>query len=717
MFEQLGRLVTAHPWKVIALWVVAAALIVPLSPRLSDVSNADQSSFLPAGKESMQAQELAKQGFATGSGATGIFVVRRSGGGRLTAAQRREVTSLARTLDRAGIPAVDEVTTSAEQLADNRTAQLVSVSFSGQPSDAPVEGAVAALRDRADRALAGTGLEAQLTGDAAVLVDTKDSFGAAEQITFLATLLLIVVLVGSIFRSPVAAFLPILTIGVVYTLATALVAVTAKLAHFEVDQSLTTLLIVVLFGIGTDYILFLLFRYRERLRAGDESRAAVAFSVARVGQAVASSASVVIAAFLAMLLAQLGFLSAMAPGLAISVAVMLLAGLTLVPAVMAVLGPRLFWPSKRWRRAPENALFKRGGKLIARRPGWNALASGGVLVALAACSLFFASSYQFELPAGTESSQALERIRAAFPAGASSPTEVYLRDPRGVTTADTSTLARRLAAVDGVASVAKPALSGSGTIARIEVTLDREPTSNAAMATVAGPLRDAAHAAGVGVEVRVGGETSAYVDLRDTINRDMSVVFPVAAAIIALILALLLRSLVAPLYLLAAVSLGFAATLGAGVLIFQGAAGDAGLLFMLPIMLYLFVVAIGTDYNILMTTRLREEVVEGGDARRSADLSVEHAGPTVAAAGVILAGTFASLTLTGISFLVQMGATIAIGVVLVSMVMATGFVPSLAALLGRGVWWPGHRAEVSSRSGRRARGRGRARRRAGAARS
>ena len=190
----------------------------------------------------------------------------------------------------------------------------------------------------------------------------------------------------------------------------------------------------------------------------------------------------------------------------------------------------------------------------------------------------------------------------------------------------------------------------------------------------------------------MGGETALTVDLRDTVNRDMSLVFPVAALIIALILGLLLRSVVAPAYLLAAVALGFAATLGAGVAIFQGLSGSDGLLFMLPIMLYLFVVAIGTDYNILMTSRLREEAVEGNDPRTAADLAVEHAGPTVAAAGIILAGTFASLSLTGIGLLVQLGVTIAIGVLLVSLLMATVFVPSLSALLGHRVWWPGHQA-------------------------
>ena len=303
------------------------------------------------------------------------------------------MAELATSLDGAGIDRVTEVTTSADNLSENGRVQLVNVQFAGEATDDAVHDAIPEIRDDAASRLADSGLVAELTGEAAIQLDSEEAFSSAESITFLATLLLILLLVGAIFRSPVAAFLPILTIGLVFTLASSLVALTAKTFGFEVDASLTSLLIVVLFGIGTDYILFLLFRYRERLRAGDESRAAVAFSVRRVGEAIASSALVVIAAFLAMLLADLGFLSAMAPGLAISVAVTLLASLTLIPAVMALLGPRVFWPSKRWQRAPENALFKRLGQTIARRPGRIALASGLTLVVLAAGTTFYSASY------------------------------------------------------------------------------------------------------------------------------------------------------------------------------------------------------------------------------------------------------------------------------------------------------------------------------------
>jgi RND superfamily putative drug exporter len=163
----------------------------------------------------------------------------------------------------------------------------------------------------------------------------------------------------------------------------------------------------------------------------------------------------------------------------------------------------------------------------------------------------------------------------------------------------------------------------------------------------------------------------------------------VAGILIALILALLLRSVVAPLYLMLAVMGGYAASLGAAVLIFQGLGGEPGVLFLLPILVYLFVVAIGTDYNILMIARLREEAAAGHEPRAAADLAVEHAGPSVVSAGVILAGTFGSLLLAGVAFLTQMGVAVTVGIILAAFVISVFLVPAVTALIGRRAWWPG----------------------------
>jgi putative drug exporter of the RND superfamily len=194
----------------------------------------------------------------------------------------------------------------------------------------------------------------------------------------------------------------------------------------------------------------------------------------------------------------------------------------------------------------------------------------------------------------------------------------------------------------------------------------------------------------------VGGVSSVFADIRDANNRDLWVIFPVAGVLIAVILGLLLRSLVAPVYLMIAVGLGFMATLGATVLAFQGVGGRSGLSFSLPIILYLFVVAIGTDYNILMIARLREEARAGNDPRTAAALAIQHGGPSVAAAGLILAGTFTSMLFAGVSFLTEMGFAVSVGIVLSAFVMSLFLVPAVTALLGHTAWWPGHGDAVRS---------------------
>ena len=249
----------------------------------------------------------------------------------------------------------------------------------------------------------------------------------------------------------------------------------------------------------------------------------------------------------------------------------------------------------------------------------------------------------------------------------------------------------RLEKLHGVGSVAAPALSADRATADYRVTLSYDPVSTQAVAVMKNSIMPGAHAAAPpGTYALVGGTTAVYADIQRAVNHDYAVVFPVAAMIILLILVLLLRSVVAPWYLLASVGLGFAATLGATVLVFQVLRGEPGLVFVLPIYMYLFVVALGTDYNILMIARLREEAREGKDPRQAAAIALRHTGPTIAAAGLILAGTFASLTLAGNTVLAQLGFAVSCGIALAAFVMAMFFSPSITALIGHRAWWPGH---------------------------
>ena len=488
----------------------------------------------------------------------------------------------------------------------------------------------------------------------ALFADSEEAFTDAERIVGIATVVLIVGLQLLIFRSPIAALFPIISVGLVFTLAQSLIAAAGKLFDFQVGTELTTLLTVVLFGIGTDYILFLLFRFRERLRAGDEPKAAVATAVERVGQAIASAAGVVIIAFSAMLLASLGFFTTLGPSLAVAVALMLLAALTLIPALLAPIGPRVFWPSKSWQRPPKASVFGRLGRLVARRPVLVALVSGAVVVALAAGTFGFRQNYDF----------VSQLLRHRVAAGLHRPPVRPGRRPQP----DPGLRPRRPAARPGrpgparggppagrggrpgPAAPAQPRPAGRAgrPAADHEPVLGRGPRPDRAAARRRPRRRPRRARPCWSVGPPRPPPTCARPRPRPAGH------LPVAGILIALVLALLLRSLVAPIYLMLAVMLGTRPA-GRGRVHLPGAGGEPGVLFLLPILVYLFVVAIGTDYNILMIARLREEAAEGNDPRTAADLAVEHAGLSVVSAGVILAGTFGSLLLAGVAFLTQMG--------------------------------------------------------------
>jgi len=359
---------------------------------------------------------------------------------------------------------------------------------------------------------------------------------------------------------------------------------------------------------------------------------------------------------------------------------------------------KVFWPAKAWRQDRPGRIAGRIGAAVARRPERMALLATTLLAALAISAAGYKASYDLDqTQGGSESARALADMETGFPAGALHPTQVLVKssDGRELDGASLSALRERLAASRGVGEALPTALNARGDVAQIGLLLKDDPFSEAAMSTVEDEVIPAAHAgAPRGTVVRVGGETSAYVDVKHAVSKDMKIVFPVAGLLIGLILAVMLRSLVAPLYLMASVAVGFAATLGASVLVFQGAGGEPGLQFSIPIIVYLFFASMGSDYAILMISRLREGIVDRLSPRHAAQQAVVHAGPAVAAAGVILAGTFAALIASPL--LSQTGFAVALGVLLAAFLMAWVLVPSLTALLGRRAFWPGKTSRIGT---------------------
>ncbi len=700
MFAALGRFVTRFRWYVIAAWVLIAVVVAAAAPALE--STQDNSEFLPDHYESIQALQLQEEKFSDAFSPGAILVVEREDGGELTAEDQAAAADIAQKLaPTLGAETFQPLVIAQDEegrpnLSEDGTVLFAVVPLADGASgyDAQAFKDAEKLRDELGTLEKGTGLEIRATGAVPQGLDSQESSENTLVIVGIATVVLIVGLLALIFRSVLICLLPLVVVGLVSSIATGAIAWANDIFDLKADASVQQILVVVLYGVGTDYILFFLFRHRERMRQGAAVRDSVVHSLDRAGEAIASAGGAVIVAFMALILSSLSIFRAIGPALAIAVFVTLIAALTLVPALVSLFGKALFWPSRSWQKEPKHGVFVRLGRVVGRRPGRTALASGGAMAVLAIFALSFNPSFDFNssLPDGVESTEAMETFQEHFSAGAAEPVPVLV-DAEGadVTPEQLEAFKTALADAEGVDQVAGPAPSQDGTAYQYYLTLSDDPVSDAAQDKVSGPIRDTAHdAAPPGTEAYVGGTPGIFADMSSAMARDYKVVFPVAAAVIMIILALLLRSLVAPWFLMAAVGLGFAATLGTTVIAFQNIGGESGLIFMLPIYIYLFVTALGTDYNILMIARLREESREGRDPHDAATQAVTHAGPTIAAAGIILAGTFAALMLGGNTLIVSMGFALAVGILIVAFVMSMFFTPALTSLLGHAAWWPGH---------------------------
>ena len=415
VFAWLGRAVVRHPWRVIALWIVAAVAVIATSPGLPTTTN--ESSFLPKSYESIRAADLQNRAFPqTGdvTSAAAIIVFARADGAKLTSADSAKVERIATALRARQIPNIDGIT--AGPASPNRLVQTAMVAMPNKVlngSGTAAGDAVKQLRSDIKPLVTGTGLTEGVTGSAAQVLDSQQSSNRADQIVLVATFALILILLLVIFRSPIIALLPLILIALVSQVATGLVSDVNKAFTLNTDSSISTILIVVLFGIGTDYILFLIFRYRERLRAGEDAKQAMVTAVTRVGEAIASAAGVVIVAFLALTLSTLSVLRAIGPALAIAVATTLIAGLTLVPAVVSLLGTRVFWPSKAWKKEPEAARFAAIGRSLGRHPARFAAVSGLVLAGLTVGAFSYHPTFDLSsagIPNNAESQTALKTL-------------------------------------------------------------------------------------------------------------------------------------------------------------------------------------------------------------------------------------------------------------------------------------------------------------------
>ncbi|MFF0296076.1 MMPL family transporter [Kitasatospora sp. NPDC004614] len=707
MIRALTGFATRNAWKVIAVWAVLGIALTGLGPMLFDkVTQSQSGDFLPRSYDSAAALRIAEDHFGLDPAATVVTVlVARTDGRALTDDDQKRIEAEADRLGKHRVvmprkkddPAFlvpDHSQTpkvAPAMLAPDRSFELLAVELTGDSSNEGVQSVYRTFRDDTRERFAEAGMRTGFTGGLADSADSADRDRTAAAIGSALLAGLIVLLNVLVFRSVLAALLPLLAVAIVGGAASGAVAGAAALTGLKLSPSTSSLITVVLLGIGVDYLLFLLFRFREQLRARPEqpAREAAAEVAGRVGTAITSAALTIVAAFATLGVASFGDFRSLGPAVAVAVLVMLLASLTLMPALLAACGRGMFWPSRALRRPAREGFAGRFGELVARRPAALLLASVALLGALTAGMVGIRMNYSPPASSGTPATATAAEISRALPAGVSDPTTVYVTANNGgpVAVAQLDGLAKELARVDGIGQVGRTALSPDGRAARIDLYPTADPQSQQARDLVSGPVRAAVAAhTPAGTSAHVGGTAAIFADISTAIDHDLKLVFPVAAALIAVILLLLLRSLLAPLALMLAVGAGFTATLGASTLVFQHLRSEPGVAFTLPLVLFLFVVALGTDYNILITDRIREEMRHPGPARAAVARAVRHTAPTIATAGLVLAGSFATLAATPGTE--QIAFALTLGILLSAAVLSLVLVPALAALLGRALWWP-----------------------------
>ncbi|WKV70267.1 MMPL family transporter [Streptomyces sp. PCS3-D2] len=710
MIRALTGFSTRNPWKVIALWaVLGIALAIAGQAFVFRATQSSTGSFLPPSYDSAAALKVAEERFGVEPDANTLTVlVARPDGAQLSADDERRIDEEAAEQGRHRVvmPTPEKEVPFAQDhsqtpevaglvTAPDRSFRLLSVELKGNPMDPGVQDTYRAFREQSRAGFAEAGFRTGFTGGLASAVDGVDAEESRARVIGIVMLGVIVLLHILVFRGVLAALLPLIAVSVIGGAATGTVVGVAMLTGTALDPSTPQLINVVLVGIGIDYFLFLLFRLREQLRRRPEQsgKAAAAEVSGRVGTAVTSAALTIVAAFATLGVASFGQFRVLGPAIAVSVLVMLLGSLTFMPALLAVTGRRMFWPSQAHRHEPRGGSAARLGTWLARRPLTAAVAAVLLLGALAAGMAGVRMDYGSGDAGGepTAAAATAAEISRAMPAGVSDPISVYVTTSDGapLTVGRVEGLSGALSRLEGVGQVAPTVLSEDRRAARLDLFPNVDPHGQEARDLASGTVRDAVSAHRPdGTEAHVGGTAAVFADVSAAVDRDLRLVFPVAAALIALILFLLLRSLLAPLILMLAVGLGFAATLGAAALVFQHGLDQPGVAFTLPLVLFLFVVALGTDYNILVTDRIREEMERPGPAREAVARAVRHTAPAVATAGVVLAASFGSLAVNPVAATQQIGFATALGILLSAFVLSIVLVPACAVLLGRSLWWP-----------------------------
>ena len=736
MFASIARFAVRRRWMIVAGWVVLTIAAVMTLPSLGSVIKNDNTAFLPSSAPSVRAATLAAP-FLNGGQLSGTIVA-VSENGPLTVADQHVFNQIENEAHRS--PDVDSVRDGAVSVDDRARTALVE--FSTRTAGGGPAGATAVAAIRSAFTSSPPQLAVYLTGPLPELVDQQHTANRTASHVQLLSALLILLLLAIAFRSFLAPLVALVPAGLALALSGPLIAESTKLGT-RVSSLMQLLLTALVLGAGTDYSLFTIFRYREYLRQGLEPQRAIVAAVSRVGKSVTFSAITVIVSLLSLLLASFGLYRGVGPGLALGIFVVLVIEMTFLPALLAILGRTVFFPAVLQPSRERRGLWGRVAVRVVRRPVV-ALATGTLALSALALSLVSYAPSGFDpggFIAGSDSQVGEAALEDYFGAAVLASTDVVFRFSRSVwdnpdvigqgeqalgTTGLFTSIADALSASGyrlpvgalsfafrrfgppGDLSPVPPAglrfdasfydayrataqfISGDGRTILYRVSLAAgSPGSTAALQAVPSVRHAVATTAKVigATESGVAGQAAGAADVSTISGADVVRIVPVVLVILTLLLGLILRSFVAPLYLVASVVLSYLASLGLAVLIFVVIGGQLGINFTLPFFMFVFIMALGEDYNILVIMRILEEARHAA-LRPAVATAIATTGTTVTSAGLVLAGTFGTLAVATSGQVRQIGTGLALGILIDTFVVRTLLVPSAAVLVGRWNWWP-----------------------------
>jgi putative drug exporter of the RND superfamily len=836
MFKTIGSFAARYSWYIIGFWVVAAVVMTVVSPNLNDVVVDDTASFLPGDAEAIQGIELFEEQFPEQSTGESIVIVFDSGAdgtfdsadGPNTPAEQyvAELTDWFASEDGpeeiATVTSVANTPGASDQLtAPNGSVQFMVVAFDVDVTNQDTQADVVALIDeQLDNA--PDGLDTYQTGQVATFIDYNTIIEDNVAGTFTVTILLVAVILLTIFRSPVSPLIPLGIVSMAFAMAQSVVAIVGD-NFLEVSSTATTLMIVVIYGAGTDYCLFLISRFREEYANTQDKAASTVSTVRNVGESIFNSAATTTTGFLAMSFTQFGLFNVTGPVLAIVIVLTLAVGITLTPAVLSLLGKGAFWPVRGdLSNSAGTGIYGYVARIIRK---YNYQITFGMLalaVPLIIYGLQYESSYDVlvDLPADAESVVGFRILEDNIGAGEMQPVTLVAEVGTEDTLGQAAALTRDLQDMDGIAAVrsATQPLGGGNQldgITRIDTQLNAlagvtappegdaqaEPTDeqmefvsnlltdlpayleaaterqpqldivpvlsaledssegispdlSPALATLAEDAADAhlpLREVPAGVLAAFGGQqvaglvdgfvnydngfvryeiildygpytaeamdtveemnamvgdnygeygtsgtTQISADIRDVIGSDLRLTVGLVLGGIFIVLIIMLRSLIAPLYLIGTIALSFTTTLGFTRIGSEILFGESQLIYWVPFFMFVFLVALGIDYSIYLFGRIKEEMLKG-DVQDGIQNSVRATGSIITSAGVIVSGTFAALMSGDILGLQQIGFAVGAGILIDTVIIRTFFVPALASVVGKWSWWPGPIMDITGR--------------------